>query len=696
MYWGLHLIDIFVIVGFIVATLGIGVAVSRKLKTESDFFLGGRKLGKLLQFFLNFGNSTDPTGALAISRNVYKQGVGGIWGAGFQTLFITPFFWFTQPWHRRARLTTMADLFVDRFDSKGLATAYAVFNIFIALIYMGLANVSVYKVAAAMIVKPESAYTDQDRQDISDYNEYQNLNSQVARGTLPGTDDRYMALHTRFVNGDLNSTITYVSKIPFYFSYCLIVGIYITMGGLRAAAITDAIQGLLILVMSLLLIPLGLHAIGGFAGLHAHVPLEKYNIMGDLTWFSIFGFFIASLVQVVGIVHNMSTAGSAKDEDTARFGMISGGFSKRLVLIAWMMCGLLAIALLTNLSDPDLAWGALSNRLLVPGLTGVMLSGMILGLMPMMGVQAVSVSALITRNIYEPLFPGKTPRHYLRAGQVSIGAVLLMAIVFAVVSNNVITLYTNLVTFNTFFGCAVILIYTWRRLTAKAVGFGLAVWIIGVIILPSLLPLSQSFRELPSLLLQTDPYTVRSLRSATAADVASGQADQVGAAIQYDRKVAPSPVFFDSISRENAQDSNSPLRGNGRFCVENYLLESVGFKLERLTPATITGTRWLVDGLFPFVMLIAVSLFTRRADEHLVRRFYAKMCTPVAPTPEEDQHEIELSIADPHRQDHYLLFPNSDWRVKKWKRKDFIGFFGCWGIVAAILGVLYFVLQLGK
>ena len=62
-----------------------------------------------------------------------------------------------------------------------------------------------------------------------------------------------------------------------------VVGIYIVLGGLRAAAITDAVQGLLILVMSLMLIPVGLHRIGGFAGLHrdrAGISVQRHGDNG--------------------------------------------------------------------------------------------------------------------------------------------------------------------------------------------------------------------------------------------------------------------------------------------------------------------------------------------------------------------------------------------------------------------------------
>ena len=54
---------------------------------------------------------------------------------------------------------TMGDLFVDRFNSKSLASAYAAFNIFMALFTMGMGNFFSFQVAQAMIVKPESEYT---------------------------------------------------------------------------------------------------------------------------------------------------------------------------------------------------------------------------------------------------------------------------------------------------------------------------------------------------------------------------------------------------------------------------------------------------------------------------------------------------------------------------------------------------------
>jgi solute:Na+ symporter, SSS family len=228
----------------------------------------------------------------------------------------------------------------------------------------------------------------------------------------------------------LQSSISYITPVPFYIGYSLVVCIYISLGGLKAAVITNAVQGLLVIVMSVLIIPIGLAQMHGFLGLHHAVPEYKFLLTSDATWYSVAIIVLGSMMQVIGIMHNMSTGGSAKNEDAARIGMIPGGFTKRLVIVAWIFCGLLA-------------WGCCRGRMrcpirimrggrcrsgcLPPGLMGLMLSGMLLGHMPTVGVNAVVVSGLITRNLYEPLFKNCSERHYLRVGKLSVIFVMAIA-----------------------------------------------------------------------------------------------------------------------------------------------------------------------------------------------------------------------------------------------------------------------------
>ncbi|MDR0902348.1 MAG: hypothetical protein LBM92_06230, partial [Opitutaceae bacterium] len=60
---GLHWIDAAILITYVAGVLAIGQWLSRGVRGEKDFFLAGRSLGKWFQFFLNFGNMTDPSGA---------------------------------------------------------------------------------------------------------------------------------------------------------------------------------------------------------------------------------------------------------------------------------------------------------------------------------------------------------------------------------------------------------------------------------------------------------------------------------------------------------------------------------------------------------------------------------------------------------------------------------------------------------
>ncbi len=69
-FFALHWIDVIILLSYIVAVLVIGRKFSHGVKNEGDFFLGGRSLGKWLQFFLSFGNMTDPGQATRTASSV--------------------------------------------------------------------------------------------------------------------------------------------------------------------------------------------------------------------------------------------------------------------------------------------------------------------------------------------------------------------------------------------------------------------------------------------------------------------------------------------------------------------------------------------------------------------------------------------------------------------------------------------------
>ena len=152
---GLHWIDLLIVLGYVVAVVVIGNRAAKKAKHEDEFFLAGRKLGKWFQFFLNFGNMAgDPSTAAVTAGSVYREGVGGVW-LSLVLLFITPYYWFMNPWFRRVRLTTIADLFEDRFGNRFMASLFALSSIVLAPLGLGLANIVALKTLQPVMAKPE-------------------------------------------------------------------------------------------------------------------------------------------------------------------------------------------------------------------------------------------------------------------------------------------------------------------------------------------------------------------------------------------------------------------------------------------------------------------------------------------------------------------------------------------------------------
>ena len=202
----LHIIDIAIVFAYLAAVVYIGKRASAGNNSEEGFFLAGRKLGKLYQFFLNFGNATEPSGAVSTASFVYQQGAPGSW-LSFQTVFMNPYFWFMNVWFRRVRLTTVSDLFEDRFASRGLSLFYAMFQILVACVFLGFGNVTAYKIASSLVVKQESQWTAADRSSVESYNEMKRLEKEQATvGTLPAeTKTRLDLLQDRNARGELHS-----------------------------------------------------------------------------------------------------------------------------------------------------------------------------------------------------------------------------------------------------------------------------------------------------------------------------------------------------------------------------------------------------------------------------------------------------------------------------------------------------------
>lgn len=672
MLGSLHPFDLFIVVLYLATVVYIGKRAASATKSEDGFFLAGRKLGKLYQFFLNFGNATEPQGAVSTASFVYQQGAPGAW-LSFQTVFMNPYFWFMNVWFRRVRLTTLSDLFENRYASKKLSLFYALFQILVACVFLGFGNVTAYKIASSLVVKQETQWTAEDRASVDGYRELKVMEKLNAAAPLAGDDlVRLEVLRDRNARGELHSYITILDELLFYSVFSIIVGAYIVMGGMAAAAVNEGLQSILIIVFSLLLIPTGLHAIGGWHALAEKVPAQMFKLLGsgNTEQFSIVGLcaiFLVSVVQNAGLSHNMGICGSAKNEFAARSG-VSGTYLKRFMIILWAFAGLIAVAMfgVGGLADPDATWGAMSNKLLGPGLIGLMLAGVIAGTMSTLAAKALAISSLFVRNVYRQIWPNITQQQGVFYARCTIVAVLVLGMLAALTMGSFFSIVKIVLKVNIPFGAAVLLTFWWRRVTAPAVWACVILSTLVILVIPrvaSAIPALATNQELAQM--STKPG--------------------VG-------------VYFENIIHQREGDPDSPLMAkpgflSNEFNVEAWLISKTGVDVPAMATTQRFALQFFFDGIFPFVILIIVSLLTRPTDPVMVAQFYGKMKTPVGETPELEAATMAETELNPTRFDHTKLLPSSNWEFCKWDRIDTIGFIICCAMSATIVGIFLSLLR---
>jgi SSS family solute:Na+ symporter len=697
--YGLHWVDLSIVILYFIIMLGLGFFALRRTKTEGDFYMAGRRLGKFYQFFLNLGCSTHADQAVAVSREIYRQGIGGMW-IQFLVLFLTPFYWFTTAFMRRSRLITLGDFFTERFRSKFLGASFAVFTLIMAFVGGGAGYMIAGKTVMALTPKPLAECTAAERLSVERFQEFQKLKAGLDHGLSAEDRARYEELNNLDKKGQLKSFVSYTNPLVVYIAFAVIVSVYTMMGGFFAATLTDVVQGFLIIVFSVMLIPIGLARIGGFAGLHAQVPDYMFKLFGsgatsEYAWYTILAMVLANLVSIIASAPMMQTAGSAKNEMTARFGMIMGMFTKRVLMIFWALAGLLAVGLFAGkLHDPDLIWGLMTRELLFTGAIGLMLAGVLAASMSSLGASSVTYAALFIRNIYQPLVPNRSEKHFMAVGKVVIAVTLLGGVGVALFVGNLLYLFQYFISLPAVFGASIWLGFLWRRVTKIAVIVQMLLCFTIYAVVPNAFQSWNAARTNPAFLLETRPKTVAITTEAIAEDVAAGRAAALGEKIRREHVIEPAAVFYEKVARIDPADPVSPKIGIGRFNAEIWVLSWLGIDFTGFTKAQLSAARFGFDALFPFLLLFLLSLVTKPAPKADLDRFFVRIHTPVQATPELDEKTVQEAYADPDRFRSRKIWPRSAWEIMKPGKWDIIGFGGSWLLVGVIIALLWLMVTI--
>ncbi|MGB7294840.1 MAG: hypothetical protein WBC70_04555, partial [Candidatus Aminicenantales bacterium] len=247
--------------------------------------------------------------------------------------------------------------------------------------------------------------------------------------------------------------------------------LYSFIGGLIAAAYTDFVQAFLIIALSVMLVPLGLKEINGFAGMRAVLPEHFFDIFNKASGIDAFTIVMLSLNGIVGITaqpHMISMCATGETERAGRIGQTYGSFVKRLVTIGWALTGLVVAALVikneVTLTDPEMAFGYACSVLLRPGLVGLMLAAIVATNMSTCSNFMVNTGALFTKNFYKKYInPSAGDNRILWMGRYSGLALSILAVLFALSIKNVLHAFLFTETLAAFMGIIFLGGVIWKR-----------------------------------------------------------------------------------------------------------------------------------------------------------------------------------------------------------------------------------------
>ena len=620
----------------------IGIWAMRQVKAQEDYFMGGRKFGKLFQTFAAFGAGTGSADPVNTARGTFANGMSGMWGVMYW-LFVTPIYWISAVWYRRMRCLTLGDWFTERYESKPMGVAYAIFGCFYYIVYGAMLFTAIGKVG------------------------------------VPLLGEELMGVKTEYV------------LVPLV---AVIVMMYGVLGGITAAYWTDLIQGICIILLSILLIPFGLNEVvkrfgvpgdswtDGFRVMHEQLPASTFEIVGGsaASEFPLYAIITIVIMNMIGIVltpHFIVTGGgSAKSEHDARVGLVTGNFIKRFCTIGWVITALIVLTLYGDnaalIGDADMAWGVATRELLGPlgiGLVGLMLACLLAALMSSVDCYMLVCSALVVRNIYVPYGnPNATEQECLRLGRIT-GAIVVLGAV--VVSVTMLDMFKQLeltwivpMTFAALFWLGMY----WRRATTKAGWITIVFCLLSFFVLPRAIPaVAPELRANEAFLAVNSPE-----------GAAGGQS-----------------IYWTGGVKENEEEGGDKI-GQGSFRFDMVIYDKLlGLNLTQYRKAALKTLEFPFKIIAPFLVMIIASLLTQPNSKKALDRLYVKMKTPVDQDPEGDAREIDVSYARPDRFNDRKLFPGSNWEFERPTKMDFWGFVGCFVICFAIIGMVLWVARIG-
>ena len=344
----LSTLDLAVVVAYVAIVLAAGLFMGRFVKNTKDFFSGGKKVPWWMGAVSSYMAMISCFVFIAYAQIGYEDGLVGVtvfWSTAFAILLGT--FVFARRW-QRANLATPVEYLERRYGPvvrqvlSWCGVAFRILDNTVRLYTLGV-------IASQFLEVP------------------------LATGIMLGAG---------------------------------LVLVYTLTGGLWSVLVTDVIQCLALMAVTLTILPLSLNAVGGLGELYKAVPdhFSLFNGHRGTFW------FLAAYYLIVFIKYNGSwsfvqrLSSVPNERDAVKMGLLSAA----IFFVFPILAVLPAVAARVYLPDlpPELherSYIEMCIRLLPPGMLGLMVSAMLAASLSTLAAEFNVTSSVFTTDIYRAL-----------------------------------------------------------------------------------------------------------------------------------------------------------------------------------------------------------------------------------------------------------------------------------------------------
>lgn len=369
------------VLGYVVLQFAVAIWVSRRIKTESDYILGGRQIGVMLAAFSVFATWFGAETVLGSAGRVYSDGLSGAQGEPFAYALgiVIMGLALAVPLWRRG-LTTFGDLFRDRF-SPGVERLTVILLVPGSVLW-----------AAAQI---------------------------RGFGQIMGTT----------MGMSVAASITLAAAI---------VILYTAVGGLLADIYSDLIQGIAIVIGLVAMLLVVLIELGGPAQALAGIDVARLAPMGSEQ--SLLDFIEQWAVPICGslvAVELISRVLACKSAGVARTATAVGGIGYLVVALIPVFFGLVGPQLAPGLGEAEQVVPSLAQKYL-PAVLYVMFAGaLISAILSTVDSALLAAASLVSHNIVLRIQPGMSEGAKVAWARIGVAVLGIVAYMLAIYSEGI-------------------------------------------------------------------------------------------------------------------------------------------------------------------------------------------------------------------------------------------------------------------